>query len=219
MPPDVKFCGLTRPADAAHAVALGAAYTGVIFAGGPRQLDAERARLVLAEVGPGARRVGVFAARPASEIATIARELELHAVQLHGDSSPAAIEAARAETGCEVWAVVRVRGAELPASASAAFVAADAVVLDALVDGASGGTGVSFDWSKGAAAVERARSAGRARLVLAGGLRPDNVARAIELLAPDVVDVSSGVESSPGIKDHARMRAFTEAVREGARRP
>src|SRR5690349_5292695 len=92
VPPDVKFCGLTRPDDAAHAVALGAAYTGVIFAGGPRQLDTERARAVLTAARHGARRVGVFAARPTTEIAAVARELELDAVQLHGDSTPAAID-------------------------------------------------------------------------------------------------------------------------------
>lgn len=200
------------------AVALGATYTGVIFAGGPRQLDSERARAVLAPAGNGARRVGVFAAQPAAEIATTARRAGLDVVQLHGDSSPEAIEAARAATGAEVWAVLRVRGAELPAGAAAAFAAADAVVFDALVDGALGGTGVAFDWSGGAMAIDRLRSRGRARLVLAGGLTPENVGRAIDLLAPDVVDVSSGVESSPGIKDHARMRAFTAAVREGVRR-
>ena len=220
MAPDVKFCGLTRAEDAAHAVALGAAYTGVIFAGGPRQLDAARARAVLDGAGNGARRVGVFAAQPASEIAATARSVGLDVVQLHGDSSAAAIDAAREATGGEVWAVLRIRGAELPPEAADAFAAADAVVLDALVDGggALGGTGVMFDWAAGAAAIERLRSAGRARLVLAGGLRPENVARAIDLIAPDVVDVSSGVESSPGIKDHARMRAFTTAVRQGARR-
>lgn len=218
MVPDVKFCGLTRAEDAAHAVSLGAAYTGVIFAGGPRQLDAARARAVLDAVGNGARRVGVFAAQPASEIAATARAVGLDVVQLHGDSSRSAIEAAREAAGVEVWAVLRIRGGELPPEAADAFATADGVVLDALVEGALGGTGVAFDWSAGAATIERLRSAGHARLVLAGGLRPENVGRAIHVIAPDVVDVSSGVESSPGIKDHARMRAFTTAVRQGARR-
>jgi phosphoribosylanthranilate isomerase len=86
-------------------------------------------------------------------------------------------------------------------------------VLDAYVPGALGGTGTTIPWADIAVQVQGMRDRGRKPLVLAGGLRPENVATAIAALAPDVVDVSSGVESAPGIKDHARMRAFRDAVR------
>jgi phosphoribosylanthranilate isomerase len=88
---------------------------------------------------------------------------------------------------------------------------ADAVVLDAKVSGRLGGTGTAFDWDGVARTLDRQRV--RARIVLAGGLNQDNVAQAVRIVAPDIVDVSSGVESAPGIKDHARMRAFGDAVR------
>jgi len=88
---------------------------------------------------------------------------------------------------------------------------ADAVVLDAKIAGQLGGTGHAFDWDAIAGTLERRGE--RTRVVLAGGLSPENVARAVRIIAPDVVDVSSGVESAPGIKNHARMRAFRDAVR------
>jgi phosphoribosylanthranilate isomerase len=110
-----------------------------------------------------------------------------------------------------IWAVVRVTGAELESLPQVVLAAVDAVVLDTSVGGRSGGTGVSFDWGASAPAV-RGISA-RCPVVLAGGLRPDNVQRAVRLLAPRVVDVSSGVESAPGIKDPELMRAFALAAR------
>jgi phosphoribosylanthranilate isomerase len=98
----------------------------------------------------------------------------------------------------------------LPPEADSLFGAADAVLLDARVDGSLGGSGIAVSWAAIALQVDAVRR-GR-RLVLAGGLRPENVAAAVETLAPDVLDVSSGVESAPGIKDHARMRAFAAAA-------
>lgn len=214
---EVKFCGLTRRDDAAEAARLGAGYAGVIFAGGPRKLDPERAGAVL-DGAPGTARAGVFGADAPESIGEVARALALDVVQLHGDPDADTVEAVRGAAGARVWAVLRVRGDALPPRADALFAAADAVVLDAMVDGALGGTGVALGWEAIADAVQRARRAGSARLVLAGGLRPENVGRAISILAPDVVDVSSGVEATVGIKDHARMRAFAEAVRNGAGR-
>jgi phosphoribosylanthranilate isomerase len=121
------------------------------------------------------------------------------------------VERLRPFFGGEVWAVIRVAGARLPDNATALLNVADAVVLDAKVAGQLGGTGTSFDWDSIAQTLERQRI--RARIVLAGGLNPENVAHAVSIVAPDIVDVSSGVESAPGIKDHARMRAFSDAVR------
>jgi phosphoribosylanthranilate isomerase len=104
-----------------------------------------------------------------------------------------------------------VRGAALPPHAAELFATADAVLLDPRVAGALGGTGTTLDWDALADAVAAVR--GSVPLVLAGGLTPENVARAAATLAPAVVDVSSGVESAPGVKDPARMTAFVAAVR------
>lgn len=207
----IKFCGLTRSVDAAAAVRFGAGYLGVIFAGGPRRLTATRAAEVLAAAEGSCARVGVFGAVPPEEIAAVAAAVALDVVQLHGDPTPADVESVRRAFAGEVWAVVRTAGASLPAETAALFLAADAVVLDARVAGALGGTGVALDWSALAAAVARAR--GHRRLVLAGGLTADNVASAARILTPDVVDVSSGVEQAPGVKDHGRMARFAAAAR------
>jgi phosphoribosylanthranilate isomerase len=211
VPVDIKFCGLTRPDDAACAVSLGAAYTGVIFAPSPRRLDPMVARTVLDAARGAARTAGVFGAESSRRIAEVAIEVGLDVVQLHGDPSPATVRDVRRVFAGEVWAVVRITGSELPANLSLLMDVADALVLDAKVPGQLGGTGVTFDWNRVAKALDR--RPGRARLVLAGGLKPENVAHAIRVVAPDIVDVSSGVESAPGIKDHARMRAFSDAVR------
>lgn len=211
--PEIKFCGLMRAVDALEAARLGARYAGVVFAGGPRRVSISQAMEVFLGPEDAVARVGVFGTEPPEAIAAIARAVALDVVQLHGDPDPAAVDALRQLWDGEVWPVLRV-SAELPAGAAALFAAGDAVVLDARVDGALGGTGQAFDWESIAAPLERARGAGR--LVLAGGLRPETVARGVRLLAPDIVDVSSGVESAPGIKDHARMRAFVTAARGGS---
>jgi phosphoribosylanthranilate isomerase len=158
--------------------------------------------------------VGVVGAIEPAAVAALGAAAELDAVQLHGDPDAADVAAVRRHWTGLVWAVVRVRGAELPAHAADLFDAADAVVLDARVDGALGGTGVALPWA--ALAEHLAPLRGRAPLVLAGGLRPENVADAVAELAPDVVDVSSGVETAPGVKDHARMAAFARAARAAA---
>ena len=206
---DVKFCGLTREDDARVAASLGASYAGVIFAGGPRNLEPDRARAVLDAATP-LRRVGVFGRVDVAQIMSAAEEAELDVIQLHGDPSPDDVADIRAATGSRVWAVARI-DAELPPGLSELFDAADSVLIDARSEGALGGTGRTIPWSALAPGIAEARM-GRT-LVLAGGLSPENVGKAIRLLAPDVVDVSSGVETSPGIKDHARMRAFLAAVK------
>ncbi|MDE3127877.1 MAG: phosphoribosylanthranilate isomerase [Gemmatimonadota bacterium] len=210
--PEIKFCGMTRPADARMAAELGAAYVGVVFAGGPRRQDDASAAAILAALPAGVTGAGVFGADPAPELARRASALGLGVVQLHGDPSPRDVRALRAGWKGVIWAALRVRGTELPAMAGELFAVADAVVLDAKVEGALGGTGTTLPWRGLAAALAPVRARG-ARLVLAGGLRPENVADAIRALAPDVVDVSSGIESTVGIKDPGRMRAFRDAVR------
>jgi phosphoribosylanthranilate isomerase len=208
---EIKFCGLTRPEDTERAAELGASYVGVIFAGGPRHLTRERASDVLAAAPRDVQRVGVFADQTADDIAELANRLGLDIVQLHGSWSAARITAIRAQFGGKIWPVCRIAEPPLPADVMELIELADGLVLDSYVRGTLGGTGVTMPWSALSKDVDRIRPNIR-RFVLAGGLRPENVVRAIATLAPHVVDVSSGVESAPGIKDHDRMRAFHDAV-------
>ncbi len=206
----VKFCGLTRGRDAELAVELGADYVGVILASGPRLLDTGRAREVLAAVPGHVKRVGVFGSQELGRIAAQVESIELDVVQLHTARGRDEIEKLRSLQAVELWAVMRVADGVLPIDYEDLAACADAVVIDSLVHGALGGTGVATDWPALAASLE-ARGRPR-RLVLAGGLRPGNVARAMRILRPDIVDVSSGVEVSPGVKDPRLMRAFARSV-------
>jgi phosphoribosylanthranilate isomerase len=207
---EIKFCGLTRAEDVEKAVELGCDYVGVIFAGGPRNQTLHHASRILRDTG-SARRVGVFGAPRAAELDEYVNGVPLSVAQLHGDSSARAVLAARAIGVGAVWAVLPVAAEGLGERARELFLTADAVVLDTRGANGLGGTGQSFEWE--AAAREIAGFERRAKLVVAGGLGPHNVARAIELLKPDIVDVSSGVESAPGIKDPILMSRFVEAAR------
>lgn len=213
----VKVCGLTRPEDAALAAELGAAALGVVFAPGPRRLEIDGAARVLAAAPPGPARVGVFVDPEPAFVAEAVRACALDWVQLSGRESAESareIVAAVAATGAEVGLIraVHVRG-EADIRALAEY-PADAFLLDAppiRTDGGErmGGTGKSFDWSLAAALPWDRR-----RVALAGGLRPENLTTAVRAVRPAMVDVSSGVESAPGIKDPARVAAFLEAARE-----
>ena len=209
MPTEVKICGLTRPVDAEFADAAGAEYLGVIFAGGPRERTPMQARDTLA--GRRARKVGVFAAQAPGAIATLVEMVGLHVVQLHADSSAARVQQVRAATGAEIWAVIRTADGTLPADVEELCEAADALLIDALAPGYLGGSGTTLRWDILGESLDALDY--HPRIVLAGGLTAENVGEAIDYVAPSVVDVSSGVESSPGIKDHAHIRAFIAAVR------
>lgn len=207
----IKFCGLTRPEDAAFAVELGASHVGVIFAHSPRQSTVTRAREILAEVGSHTKKVGVFAGSSAGEIARIAQEVALDAVQLHGAPCTSLVHDVRENFGGEIWSVVAVGSSVIAAKALLQAAGhSDRILLDTAVRGRTGGTGVSFDWDAMAASISSMPR--EVPLILAGGLNPSNVAAAIASLRPAMVDVSSGVESGPGIKDHKLMQAFAEAV-------
>ena len=203
---EVKVCGLTRPADAATAAAAGATYLGVVFAGGPRVVTpAEAARIVAAA---GIPVFGVFGGQPAEAILQIARGAGLAGAQLHGDYGRDSARRLGAE-GLLVWRVVRIAAPADLDLLEEATRGADAVLVEPRVAHAAGGTGVSLDLA--VAREARARLAG-ARMVLAGGLSPATVGQATTLVRPDVVDVSSGVERLPGIKDPDRIAAFLEAA-------
>jgi phosphoribosylanthranilate isomerase len=210
---EVKVCGLTRPEDARDAAELGARYVGAVFAAGPRMVSAARALVVLDGAGEDVERVGVFGDSDAGTVAATVREARLDVVQLHADPTVSDVRAVREASGAKVWAVVRVNGALRASDLHELWEVADAVVLDSKVAGKLGGTGAPFDW-------DTARDAALGHqlpLVVAGGLTAGNVGGAIEILSPNIVDVSSGVESSPGVKDRARISEFISAVRRAGR--
>jgi phosphoribosylanthranilate isomerase len=208
-PPAVKVCGLMRTQDAEIAVAAGAGYLGVILApGGKRTVTAARASVILG--GLPARRVGVFVDADERTLLQAAAEAGLHVLQLHGDEPPELADRMRA-AGYEVWKAVRVREAADVVRAAARYAGSvDALLLDGYSTAAHGGTGTSFPWEE--VALVRDTLPPGLRLIAAGGLRPGNVARAARLLRPDAVDVSSGVETGPGVKDADAVRAFVQAV-------
>ncbi|HKT06917.1 MAG TPA: phosphoribosylanthranilate isomerase [Gemmatimonadaceae bacterium] len=208
---EIKFCGLTRPADAALVGPHGGTYAGVVLASGPRRLDAARAALVLDALSPGIKRAAVFGSQSVDEIADLSRRLRLDVAQLHGDPSPATVRDLRdaLQSPTNVWAVVRVSNGEDAARAIAELDGvADGILLDAAHAGTLGGSGTVFDWS----ALPVGARPEQSTFIVAGGLTPDNVAHAIRTFQPDVVDVSSGIERARGIKDPERMRDFARAV-------
>ena len=204
---------MTRPRDAALAAELGASHVGVIFAESPRRVTVEQASEVFALAGD-AKRVGVFGHAGISSEMVIrhAKDLRLDVLQLHGGFLPTDVVRLRHDFDGELWAVVpidRLAG-ELPEGWDGLAEVSDALLIDTSVRGVSGGTGVRFDWKAAAPSILRAAS--RIPIVLAGGLNAGNVGEAIATLRPGTVDVSSGVESAPGVKDPFRMRAFADAV-------
>jgi phosphoribosylanthranilate isomerase len=201
---------MTRPQDAALASEIGASYIGVVFADGPRRVSPSQGREILDAGGSKVRRVGVFGTNSPDEIARASEAACLDVVQLHADPTPSEVRSIRKNFRGEVWAAIRIAGHHIPVDAEGLFDTADAVVLDARSEKRLGGTGQALPWSD--VAVDLARDRGSSAVVLAGGLKPDNVGSAIRTLAPDVVDVSSGVESAPGIKDPWLMREFFAAA-------
>lgn len=207
MPVRAKICGLTRAGDAATAAAAGADYLGVVFAGGPRRVTAPAAAEIRAAAG-GVPVFGVYGDQSVDEILRVTRAAGLQGAQLHGDYSRADARRLRAE-GLLVWRVARVADPTDLALLPEISMDADAVLVEPRVPGRSGGTGTRLDLALAQAA--RSRLAGAA-MVLAGGLTPESVVEAMALVRPDVVDVSSGVERLPGIKDPDKIARFLEAV-------
>ncbi|MCC6243072.1 MAG: phosphoribosylanthranilate isomerase [Gemmatimonadaceae bacterium] len=214
----VKICGLTRLRDAVHAEESGASMLGVILAGGPRRLSLEAAAQVIGAKRPAVKRAAVFGDGDADFFHDCAESLDLDILQLHGDPDVRLVETMRGRSNRALWPVLRVDGTDLPSESEALANAAGTLVFDAKVVGQLGGTGVALDWRGLRHAVDtlRTRVPGL-QIVLAGGLRPSNVAQAMALLQPDVVDVSSGVESAPGVKDPKAVEQFVAAVQTAQR--
>jgi phosphoribosylanthranilate isomerase len=197
----IKFDGVTTPDDAAAAAEAGASAVGMIFAPSPRRVFIDVAKDIRAAIPSGVSAFGVFDDSAPREVGEIAELLSLDGVQF-----PAPLVAGRfLPEGVMVLRTVRVRDAE--DLVEIGRLKCDAVHLDAYVEGALGGTGQLAPWD----VIEAHRPA--VPFVLSGGLRPSNVGEAISRLRPAGVDVSSGIESSPGVKDRDAMRAFIAAAR------
>ncbi|MHB1391079.1 MAG: phosphoribosylanthranilate isomerase [Thermoleophilia bacterium] len=206
----IKICGLTRARDAALAAQLGAWALGVIFAPeSKRRVTLEQAAAVLAAAPAGIDRIGVFVNAPPDQIVAAVNACSLTGVQLHGEESPADCERIKSECGVTLIKALRVAG-----GADVARVVqfdTDYVLLDTYNPDRRGGTGHSFDWGLALALPARLRSD---RLILSGGLNPGNVNEAVAQVAPFAVDISSGVESAPGIKDEEKMTGLFTALKE-----
>jgi phosphoribosylanthranilate isomerase len=203
----VKICGLTRPLDAAAAVAAGASYLGVVLAGGPRLVTTDQAAAIRAAAGR-VPVLGVDGDQPVEHILSVSRAAGLAGAQLHGPHSRTDAARLRAE-GLLVWRVVRIATPDDFDRLAEAGNEADAVLVEPRVEHVLGGAGVPLDLA--VAREARGRLAG-VTMVLAGGLVPGSVAQAVALVRPEVVDVSSGVEHLPGIKDPEKIARFMEAV-------
>jgi len=197
-----KICGITRLEDAEKASSLGAAAIGFIFyEKSPRYIEPEQAAVISQSIGLNVKKVGVFVNAPQSEVNRIAEIAGLDFVQLHGEESPEYTETIEPP----VIKAFRV-GRDFDSSLLEPF-QVHALLFDAFKKGEYGGTGESFDWEE--MVIQRNGTP----VILAGGLTPENVQKAVQQFQPDALDVSSGVETEPGIKDHSRLEALFKAIR------
>jgi phosphoribosylanthranilate isomerase len=199
----VKICGITRPEDGIAAALAGADAIGLVFYDkSPRAVDIQQAQLICAALPPFVTKVGLFVNAAPDFVSNVLATVPLDVLQFHGDES---------EDYCHSFArpylkALRMKPGLDLAAAAHDFASAQALLVDAWHEEQYGGTGATFDWSLLGEAVRNER------LVLAGGLNPANVARAIGQVRPWAVDVSSGVESAPGIKDKGKIEQFISEV-------
>jgi phosphoribosylanthranilate isomerase len=205
MVPKIKFCGLTSVDDAQLAAAAGAWAIGLIFwLGSPRRCPLDAAAAIAGALRRRVEVVGVFVNATLDEVAEVADAVGLTMLQLHGDEGPAFCAEAARRTGCKVIKAARVRsGADIQALAP---FHTDYHLLDSYTPGIPGGTGETFAWE-----IARAHR-GPVPVLLSGGLTPENVGEAIATVGPFAVDVASGVERAPGVKDPDKLEAFAIAV-------
>ncbi len=206
----VKICGVTLPDDAARVSAAGADFIGFNFwPRSKRYVDPERAPMLAAVAkGSGAAKlVGVFVDPDVDEVLAVTSQVDLDIIQLHGDEHPDLVQKISRAVYRPVWKAIPVASQRDIEHLDVWPV--EAVLLDAPTPG-RGGAGASFDWKLAREARERFP---RLHIVLAGGLAPDNVGDAIRAVEPWAVDVASGVEAGPGIKDAGKLDAFLAAAR------
>jgi phosphoribosylanthranilate isomerase len=211
----IKICGVTRPEDAAHAVACGAGAIGInFFPGSPRFVAEELAREIVGTVADRAEIVGVFVNESPGTIVALCGRLGIRRVQLHGDESPG--DASR----LPLWRMRAVHADRVPDLPALLAYPCEAFLFDSGGKGAYGGTGRELAWGELAdrfPGITGVRGIGKAPKpwFLAGGLTPSNVKRAILEARPSGVDVASGVESSPGRKDPGKVEMFIEHAKAG----
>jgi phosphoribosylanthranilate isomerase len=200
----IKFCGMTRVEDALLAVALGVDALGLIFAeGSPRRLEPAAAGAIRGRLPPLVSVVALLRNTPPGQVRHIIDTVRPDLLQFHGEETAQFC----AGFGLPWLKAVPMKNLARPLNAVVAeYAGAAALLLDGHAPGEAGGQGHSFDWNSVAAGVGKP-------FLLAGGLRPDNVAEAIRIARPYAVDVSSGIESAPGIKDSGKMEAFVRQVR------
>ena len=214
----VKICGTTNLEDARAAAEAGADALGFVFAESPRQIQPQAAAKIVRELPPQVETAGVFVHHPAPVIREIAEQVGLTAVQLHGDQE----ELAQAEALLPWADERRLRIIVAVSMLETAGIGIEhpkpgthhraAMLLDSMTPSLRGGSGKTWDWKQFAPFVNAIR--GSVDVIVAGGLKPQNVQEAIRVLHPWGVDVVSGVEREPGKKDHEKVRAFIGAVRE-----
>jgi phosphoribosylanthranilate isomerase len=202
----IKHCGITSYDDATLAVEAGAWALGMIFwPGSPRHCTPDAATHIARSFRRRVELVGVFVNQPIDEIAAYAEEVPLSMVQLHGDEGTLFCAEVARRTGAKIVKAARI-ASRSDLQALQAFRSADLHLVDAHVEGLRGGTGQTVDWEL------IATRASEVPLVLSGGLTPENVGEAITRVRPWAVDVASGTEAAPGVKDPDRLLAFRDAV-------
>lgn len=202
-----KICGITRIEDAKLAVDGGAWAVGMImWKGSERYVEPQRAAEIVDVTARSAEAVGVFVDQPLDEVVGLTNELGLSIVQLHGNEGLRFCNAVAQRTGAKTIKAFRVQGRDVLGEMGR-YYDVDYQLLDTWKAGVPGGTGETFDWD-----FLRGRRRGNVPLILSGGLDPENVISAIETVGPYAVDVSSGVEIAPGVKDPEKLAAFLAAV-------
>jgi phosphoribosylanthranilate isomerase len=213
----VKICGTTNLHDAQRSVAAGANALGFIFGASPRRIDAGTARAIIQQFGGEVEAIGVFVNETPTRVAEVAEQAALTGVQLHGDETEDSLPEFRTKLGNRklIKSLQRRELLQNPRKLDgylAARSSFDAILLDSGSPELRGGTGATFAWDDALLIAREIRQT--LPLIIAGGLKTENVARAIELFEPWGVDTVSGVESKPGEKDEAKLRDFVAAVRQ-----
>jgi phosphoribosylanthranilate isomerase len=211
----IKICGNTSLTDARLAAEAGADALGFIFAPSPRRVTAEQVAAIVPRLPREVEKIGVFVNSAFEEVAAIVSDSRLTGVQLHSGADSDLPAKLRERFGAKLRILQVVHfgiGAVAQAAATTRDINIDAVLVDSRTATAVGGTGVAFDWAEAAKTLFR-NGDERARLVAAGGLKPENVAEAVATLRPWGVDVVSGVEAAPRFKDPDKVRAFVANAR------
>jgi phosphoribosylanthranilate isomerase len=205
----VKICGINRMTDAEKAVELGADALGFVFAKSPRQITPQKVRDITRRISPFVITVGVFVNKQPAKIREIIDFCGLDLVQLHGNESVTVCS----ELAPRVIKAFRVQGEESLLQIADFKNHVRAILLDAYQEGLNGGTGKTFDWRLALKAKKTSIP-----LVLSGGLGFDNIEEALERVNPFAIDISSGIEKRPGIKDHGRMRILMDKIKDYERK-